>query len=203
LIDLFSFNNTTTPIDTHKYSNIAMREAMIDVLMYCYYGRYDLNRARDLSNDFAVRVLSHLLVYDAAVQFQISDLVVLSGIRFRSEFHAYCQSSTPEGVQAVFRTCFSSGDVTALMHDTAIEMFGVVIDAYKNGNMFKEALELMGAVPMATAKLYSKPPTQQEDGEEDGEDLVEEDDSEDEDEGPEFDDEDAAKPAKKEAYATG
>lgn len=180
-----------------------MREAMIDVLMYCYYGRYDLNRARDLSNDFALRILSHLLVYGAAVQFQISDLIVLSGIRFPSEFHEYCQSSTPEGVQAVFRTCFSSDDVTELLHDTAIEMFGLVIDAYKKGKMFKEALELMAAVPMATAKLYSQPPKQEENGEEDGEDLVEEDDSEDEDEGPEFHDEDAAKSAKKEAYATG
>ncbi|KAH3974927.1 hypothetical protein HBH98_078550 [Parastagonospora nodorum] len=202
LTELFSFNNLTAPIDTHKYSNIAMREAMIDVLAYCYYGKYHLNRERDVSDDFALRVLSHLLVHEAAVQFQIPDLVTLSAIRFRSEFWGYCTSCTPEGAQTVFKSCFSSKIMSKFLHDTAIDIFRITIDAYKKENKFKEALELMGAVPMATAKLYSQPPKQEEVVPEDGEDLSEEDESEDEDEVSELE-ESTTKKAKKEAYVTG
>ncbi|KAH6448379.1 hypothetical protein HBI59_086570 [Parastagonospora nodorum] len=174
LTELFSFNNLTAPIDTHKYSNIAMREAMIDVLAYCYYGKYHLNRERDVSDDFALRVLSHLLVHEAAVQFQIPDLVTLSAIRFRSEFWGYCTSCTPEGAQT-------------FLHDTAIDIFRITIDAYKKENKFKEALQ---------------PPKQEEVVPEDGEDLSEEDESEDEDEVSELE-ESTTKKAKKEAYVTG
>ncbi|KAH3934697.1 hypothetical protein HBH53_264830 [Parastagonospora nodorum] len=92
--------------------------------------------------------------------------------------------------------------MSKFLHDTAIDIFRITIDAYKKENKFKEALELMGAVPMATAKLYSQPPKQEEVVPEDGEDLSEEDESEDEDEVSELE-ESTTKKAKKEAYVTG
>lgn len=139
----------------------------MDVFGYCYFGGYT-NGARENSSDFNVRVMYHLLLYDVATYLDIPGLVLLSADNFVSSFTRYCEICSPEQRIAALKICFSTNvgfqQVITLLQDTALGMFRSMIDGYKKDGKFKEALELMEAVPIAAAKLYSRPSTHEEYG---------------------------------------
>jgi hypothetical protein len=154
---------------------------MADVFSYCYPNDYS-NTQRNASTDFTTRVLSHLLIHDLANRFEISGLVELSSHYFKKAFLWYCANSTSEDVKSALQQCSSEGFVKesglteyalGLLRNIALAAFTNQIGVYKTSGRFKEALELMGAVPLATAYLYSRPSTredtQDDGGESDGE----------------------------------
>jgi hypothetical protein len=169
LFDLFGQENADRP---DKYTKLALRAAMADVFAYCYLNDYN-NTVRNSSTDFVTRVLSHLLTHDLAHRFEIPGLVELTSQYFRNAFLWFCANSSPDDVKAALRQCASENFVKesgltgyglGLLHDVALMAFMHQIGAYKTEGKFREALELMEAVPMATAELYSRPATRREDG---------------------------------------
>jgi hypothetical protein len=169
LFDLFGQENTDRP---DKYAKLALRAAMADVFAYCYLNDYN-NTLRNSSTDFVTRVLSHLLTHDLAHRFEIPGLVELTSQYFRNAFLWFCANSSSDDVKAALRQCASENFVResgltgyglGLLHDIALMAFTHQIGAYKTEGKFREALELMEAVPMATAELYSRPATRGEDG---------------------------------------
>jgi ribosomal protein L12E/L44/L45/RPP1/RPP2 len=184
---------------------------MVDVFSYCYYKAYDFGK-RDASDDFELRVLSHLVAHGLAIHFNIPGLRALTWEHFTTSFWSYAQQCPIEKLTAALNECFSPDFVmqsgfdeqaVASIRIEALAIFKHLIEQYKKSAKFKEVLDLIEAVPLAAAKLYSQPPTQNDDAEEDeDEDDEEEGESEDEDEVLELFN-DASKRRKKEQYVTG
>lgn len=191
LFDLFIHDAQAESDPPDEFTKLAVCAAMSDVFAFCYLGSYS-NTHRDSSTDFDMRVLSHLLTHDLAHRFQIGGLVLLTANNFKNAFLWFCATSTAEDVKRVLQRCASpdfvresglTGIALGLLHDTALAVFAHQIGVYKTGGKFKEALELMEAVPMATAELYSRPTIRQENAQDEGEETEEyEEQEEDEDE---------------------
>jgi hypothetical protein len=142
---------------------------MIDDFGYCYFGDYNTGE-RENSDDFTVSVLRHLLVYGSAIELEISGLLVLSTCKYISAFVSYNERRTTEQRVEVLKQCFlpdlgagfGCAAATTLVQNTAINMFGMMVAECKKNGQFKEALDLMEAVPMAAAELYNQPSTENE-----------------------------------------
>lgn len=129
-------------------------------------------------------MLSHLLTHELAHRFEIPDLVDLTVHYFKKAFLCYCANSTSENVKKALQECSSedfvkesglTGHALGLLRDMVLAAFTDRIGVYKSGGRFREALELMEAVPLATAYLYSRPKTRVgERDEEEGDEVEEE-----------------------------
>ncbi|KAF2821894.1 hypothetical protein CC86DRAFT_470527 [Ophiobolus disseminans] len=164
LFELFVDSSAEQIKHADDFTKLALCAGMSDVFAFCYLGDYK-NSHRDGSSDFDVRVMSHLLTHDLAHRFQIGGLVELTSCHFKKAFLWYCANSTSEDVKVALQECSApnfvkdsglTGHALNLLHDTALAAFANQVGAYKTNGRFREALELMEAVPLATAELYSR-----------------------------------------------
>ncbi|KAH7392231.1 hypothetical protein DE146DRAFT_634392 [Phaeosphaeria sp. MPI-PUGE-AT-0046c] len=146
--------------DYDEFTKLAIRESMIDIFAYCYFGRYHNTKA----GDFDVRVLSHLLTLSLAGHLEMPGLVGHSHVHFVAAFVDFDSSSSPEQIQLALTKCFSAEVLEEkgfselarhILQDVAFEGFAEQVKKLKQDGKFKEAFDFMEAVPMAAAKLYS------------------------------------------------
>lgn len=90
--------------DYDEFTKLAIRESMIDVFAYCYFGRYHNTKP----GGFDVRVLSHLLTLSLAGHFEMLGLVGHSHVQFVAAFVDFDSSSSPEQIRAAVIKCFSA-----------------------------------------------------------------------------------------------
>lgn len=177
MLDVLASDDDNSIHLSDQYTQLALEAALADILAFCYTDDYG-NARRNASIDFTTRVLSHLLTHDLAHRFEIGGLVELTSHYFKKAFLWYCANSTSEDVRSALQQCSSSQFVEEsgltshaldLLRDTVLGAFTNQIGAYKTSGRFKEALELMEAVPLATAYLYSRPLVREKDEESDDE----------------------------------
>ncbi|OAK99400.1 hypothetical protein IQ06DRAFT_356112 [Phaeosphaeriaceae sp. SRC1lsM3a] len=87
----------------------------------------------------------------------MAGLVGHSRVQLVAAFVDFDSSSSPEQIQAAVIKCFSELALP-ILQDVAFESFAEPVKKLKKDGKFKEALDLMEAVPLAAAKLYNCPP---------------------------------------------